>query len=237
MCSSGYIGPDCSDCDPILFSVTAPEWGSGASKCSITDSTTSFVGVDPTPTRAPAGGGGESSNVTSFKKLLTPLYLGAVGGGFLILLLVMVAVIYRIRRGRGGPRSQHGSRGNILRIAVTSPRADSAFGSESMMSMGTPPADSDGLHDNYSLAQSNRGYNLTAGGAVKPKRSDDRVLITGPRSDVGTSDVRIPRGFDRPSRGSSKPPGRERSFMFAELSGSVNKKYTGGYELQTCAFD
>ena len=123
------------------------------------------------------------------------------------------------------------SRLQILNTPPSSHGGDSAFDSDSMMSMGSPPADSDGLRDKHSLTQPPRGYNFTGVGTAKPKRSDGRALIDGPRSDAGAGDVRMPRGFNRPYVGSFRPPDIERSSRYGERSGSVNGRYSGGYEM------
>lgn len=127
-----------STCDPLFFSLKGPNWADGSFMCSITDSTTSFIGIPPTPIQSPSGSGG-SSTLDSIKKLLTPVYLGAPGA-FLLLLVIMVGVIYYIRRGRRAPRSYMGmgERAHMLSTPLGNSGGESRYDTDSMMSMGTP---------------------------------------------------------------------------------------------------
>lgn len=90
---TGYTGPDCSSCDPTFFSVESPDWGRAASTCELTDSKTSFIGVDPTPSSY------SPSSTHTVGTLLEPKWLGLLVGGFLLILVIMVSVICYIRRG------------------------------------------------------------------------------------------------------------------------------------------
>jgi hypothetical protein len=142
---AGYTGTDCSSCDPTYFSINAPEWGKNSYMCSLTDSKTSFIGVEPTP---PGAGPSQSGN-SAVDTLLNPKFLGIVGGGFLLLLVIMVSVICYIRR---GPSSRKLGE-PVYPLAMSPPGADD---NESVASGSTPAAVHGSHYDSLHLAHTGR---------------------------------------------------------------------------------
>jgi hypothetical protein len=209
---AGYAGPDCSQCDPILFSIEAPAWGEGAYKCSPTGPTT----------RSQQSLGRRSTVSGSIWPFLTPLLISAFTS--CVLLICTVVAVWHFREG------------NMRKLALRRNRAQQE---QSYAPLTPQPSFESPCKVAIETSDDQRGSMMPAGppptsseAATPPNAGDNAVWPNDVASSaVGPSDVRTP-SIETPSRttsgrdrrGSLLQPGDPRQIG----SGTINALYIGG---------